>query len=83
MYLEPFVGFLILANGILIGLQTDPQLTRKDERARMSVLRLLSKYRVPAAPHLKSLCSYSVAELTKYDPKAMHPFVVASMVAPA
>ncbi|CAE7208612.1 unnamed protein product [Symbiodinium sp. KB8] len=24
MYLEPFVGFLILANGILIGLQTDP-----------------------------------------------------------
>eukprot|EP00439_Symbiodinium_sp_Y106_P061816 s517_g9.t1 len=24
MYLEPFVGFLILANGIMIGLQTDP-----------------------------------------------------------
>ncbi|CAE7737295.1 Cacna1c [Symbiodinium sp. CCMP2592] len=24
MYMEPFVGFLILANGILIGLQTDP-----------------------------------------------------------
>ena len=63
MYLEPFVGFLILANGIMIGLQTDPQLFGKHERERL--LRLLS----PKLPGSWLTTSYPISKPCSPSPE--------------